>query len=103
MSQILILLWRLKAARKSVFNKNLVVIHRDTFAAVLDSLAGPDFDKDNIQFKGELKFLNNAEDRPGLFQMFTEEFIKSAGKEAGSISIKGCVQGLKLLIMHGIG
>jgi len=92
-----------KGFTDSSFNKNLIVIHRDTFALVLDSLAGPDFDKAKVQFKGELKFLNDAENRSGLFRMFAEEFLKSAGKEAGSISIKGCVQGLKLLIMHAVG
>lgn len=87
----------------SSFNKNLVVIHQDVFAAVLGFLAGDKAKFRSGKFSGELKVLNGAPDRPALFRLFAEEFMKSAGNEAGSMSVRGIVLGLKTLILGQVG
>lgn len=85
------------------FNKNLVTLHRKTFLGVLKFLAVEDINSIQGHFSGELVVLNDAKDRNGLISLFIEEFVKSAGNEAGSLSVKGLALGLKALLLGIIG
>jgi hypothetical protein len=79
------------------FNKNLAVIHKETLLKIIQSLSSTSFKTIRGKFPKELAVLNGAQDEKGLFKMFIDEFMKSAGKEAGSLSITSIVTGLKML------
>jgi hypothetical protein len=87
------------------FNKNLVTLSTNTFYKVLDHLANPDMPMDKIkhQLEKEGKFekdiLKDANDRQSLLRLFSEEFAKSAGREAGALSIKAAAKALGLMIL----
>jgi hypothetical protein len=83
----------------SSFNKNLVTVHRQTLEAILGFLAIGDIEQIQNHFVGETDLFAQATDRPGLIRLFTEEFFKSAGKEAGALSVKALGMGLKILLL----
>lgn len=86
------------------FNKNLVTLSVETFYRVLDYIANPDLPIDKIKQQldeegyvenDELRDMNN---RQGLLRLFLEEFVKSAGREAGALSINAIGRVLRLII-----
>ena len=87
------------------FNKNLVTLSIDTFYRVLDYLANPDLPIDIIKHQlDEEGYVENDELRDtnsgkGLLGLFLEEFVKSAGKEAGALSISAVGRVLRLIIL----
>jgi hypothetical protein len=87
----------------SSFNKNLVSVSLATFEKILGQLAEFDLKAVQQRLDGELAVLVEARDRAGLIRMFAEEFAKSAGNEAGAMTMRGVVFGLRLLGMDGIG
>lgn len=86
------------------FNKNLVTLSIDTFYRVLDSLANSDLPIDTIKHQlDEEGYVENDESRDtnsreGLLGLFLEEFAKSAGREAGALSISTIGKVLRLII-----
>ena len=89
----------------SSFNKNLVVVSRETFAAVLDHLAVEDLDTINALLPSELSETpdDTRHTRSSFIQLFVDEFAKSAGKQGGSISVQTLATGLRALLMGGLG
>ncbi len=77
----------------SSFNSNLVSIKKEVFAKVLDKISVSEFTK----FPDEAKIFN-GNDRPGVLRLFIEEFAKSAGKEAGEVSIKAIAVALGVML-----
>jgi len=71
---------------------------------VLDSIANPDLPIDKIkQQLDEEGYVENDElrdtnSRQGLLRLFLEEFAKSAGREAGALSINAIGRVLRLII-----
>jgi len=86
------------------FNKNLVTLSVETFYRVLDYIANPDLPIDKIkQQLDEEGYVENDElrdtnSREGLLKLFLKEFAKSAGREAGALSISTVGKVLRLII-----
>lgn len=76
------------------FNPNLVSIHIDILVKVLDKISVAEIG----EFPEEADILNDAESRPALLRLFGEELMKSAGNEAGKMSIRGLVAGISMLL-----
>ncbi len=91
-----------KGFTDSSFNKNLVTLHKDTFWEVLNYLAVKNTKEIQGKFSGELECFNEAKNRKGLIGLFTEEFVKSGGKETGALSVKGLALGLKALLLGSL-
>ena len=86
----------------SSFNKNLVVVSRETFTAVLDHLAVDDVDTITALLPPDLTETPD-QDRSSLIQLFVDEFAKSAGKQAGSLSVQTLATGLRALLIGNLG
>ena len=84
------------------FNKNIVSINKTIFERLLDKMCEQTVEDLKAHLPEELDILKEAEDKKALFRMFIEELTKSAGKEAGSLSIKALAQGLKMLITQSM-
>ena len=86
------------------FNKNLVTLSVDTFYRVLDYIANQDLPIDTIKHQldeegyVESDKSRNTNSREGLLRLFLEEFAKSAGREAGALSINAVGRVLRLII-----
>jgi len=83
----------------SSFNKNLVVVSTETFRDVVTRLAVGDFDEIRQCFHGELVVFEASQDKKSLARLFTEELVKSLGKETGSVTIHGLAAMLKMLLI----
>jgi hypothetical protein len=78
----------------SSFNKNLVTIEKSVLEKVIARLA-----VSNIgTFPEEAEILNDVPNRKTLFRIFAEEFMKSAGSEAGALTAKGAAAALALML-----
>jgi len=84
------------------FNKNLVVMSVDGFKKVVESLTVVDFAEIKGQFPVGLESFSAAKTRKGLFRLFTEEFVKGAGNEAGALTVRTLAGGLRFLILGGM-
>ena len=91
-----------KGFTDSSFNKNLVTLHKDTFEKVLSYLAVENTKEIQGNFSRELELLNVAENRNGLIRLFTEEFVKSAGKETGALTFSVLGDGLKCPLLGDV-
>jgi len=86
------------------FNKNLVTLSVETFYRVLNYIANPDLPIDKIkQQLDEEGYVENDElrdtnNREGLLRLFLEEFVKSAGREVGALSINAIGRVLRSII-----
>lgn len=68
----------------SSFNLNLISIKKDVLLKLIEDIA-----VDVIpEFKNDLEQFNKPDGRKSRISLFIDEFIKSAGKEAGSLSVK---------------
>lgn len=80
----------------SSFNSKLVSVSHTVFLKVLENIATeqiPEFPRDT-----DLVKFNNPSDRKGILQLFVEEFAKSAGSEAGKMSVKALASALKIIL-----
>lgn len=75
----------------SSFNPNLVSVHHKVFLDVLDKIAVGQFP----EFEEELSKFNEAGGRKATLKLFVDEFVKSAGNEAGKMSTKALTTVLK--------
>lgn len=82
----------------SSFNKNLVTVSVGTFEKILYDLMEVDYADIQDKLINELAPLSEAQDNESLLKMFVKEFFKSAGKEAGSMSMQGLGLALKMFL-----
>ncbi len=68
----------------SSFNPNLVSVNSKVLLDVLDHIAIAEFP----EFEEELEAFNEAGGRKPTLRLFVEEFVKSAGNEAGKLSAR---------------
>jgi len=78
----------------SSFNSNLVSINKDVFQKVLDKISVREFS----EFPEEADNFNQPKNRPGVLRLFIKEFAKSAGSEAGKMSVKGLAAALGVIL-----
>jgi hypothetical protein len=78
----------------SSFNPNLVSISKDVFSKVLDKISI----KEIGNFPDEVESFNEQSNRPGVLKLFIEEFAKSAGSEAGKMSVKALAIALGVIL-----
>ena len=78
----------------SSFNPNLVSIDKDIFLKVLKKISTRDFG----EFPEEAENFNQPANRPGVLKLFVEEFAKSAGNEAGKMSVRGLAAALGVIL-----
>lgn len=78
----------------SSFNKNLVTVDKEVLSKVIGQLAT----KEIGEFPEEAAVLNEAKSKPGLFRLFAEEFVKSAGKESGKLTAQGAAAAIAIIL-----
>ena len=78
----------------SSFNPNLVSVNKEVLRNVLDNIA-----VDEIPgFEADLEAFNEAGNRKAKLELFVEELVKSAGKEAGAPGVR-----LLAKVLAGLG
>ena len=78
----------------SSFNSNLVSIDKDVFLKVLKKISVQQFG----EFPAEAGNFNEPNNRPGVLKLFVEEFAKSAGQEAGKMSVHAIAAALGVIL-----
>ena len=78
----------------SSFNPNLVSINKDVFLKVLKKISVQQFG----EFPAEARNFNEPNNRPGVLKLFVEEFAKSAGQEAGKMSVRAIAAALGVIL-----
>lgn len=78
----------------SSFNSNIVSIDRSVFLEVLKKISVNRIKK----FPENLNIFNEPESNPGVLKLFVAEFAKSAGNEAGRLSVGGLAMALGLIL-----
>jgi len=78
----------------SSFNPNLVSVSKEVLLKVLATIAATKIG----EFPEELEIFNAEPNRPSVIRLFVEEFAKSAGKEAGHMTVKGLAVALGVIL-----